>query len=147
MGTMRVRVGAMVTVLALVLIVGLSLQPATAHLGTPGHLWTRHLRQKADLRYLQDTRVYVSPQFTLGSLADLTVTRLCPAGWQAIGGGVDFETTNANVQVISDAPIVNGDSLFSAPEGRNPPGEGWRVTMHNNLVLDVNGVVGVVCSK
>jgi hypothetical protein len=46
-----------------------------------------------------------------------------------------------------NAPIVNGDGLFSAPEGRNPPGEGWRVTMHNNLVLDVNRVVRVVCSK
>jgi hypothetical protein len=134
-------------VLVIVFLVGSWLQPATAHLGTPTHLWTAHLRPKADLRYLQNTRVYVSPQFTLGAAGDLSVTRLCPPGWQAIGGGVDFESANAVVQVISEAPVVNGANLFDATEGRNPAGEGWRVTMHNDGVLHVDGVVGAVCSS
>jgi hypothetical protein len=38
MGQMRARVGAIVALLAVVLLVGSWLQPATAHLGAPGHL-------------------------------------------------------------------------------------------------------------
>jgi hypothetical protein len=91
--------------------------------------------------------VYVSAQFSLGALADLTVTRLCPSARQTIGGGVDFQTANADVQVISSAPIVSGANLFAVDAGRNPAGEGWRVTMHNDGALAVDGVVEVICSK
>jgi hypothetical protein len=143
----RVRTAAVGAVLGVVFVIGSWLQPAAAHVGTPGHLWNQHLRPRADLRYLQNSAVYVSPVFSLGALADLSVTRLCPSGMQAIGGGIDFETPNANVEVISDAPIVGGGSLFAAAEGKNPAGGGWRVTMHNNGVLSVNGVVGVICSR
>ncbi len=144
---MRVRVGAIAAVLGAVFVVGSLLQPATAHLGAPGHLWTAHLRSKADVRYLQNTKVYVSPEFSLAALADGSVTRLCPTGWQAIGGGVDFENANADVRVISNAPLVGGTNLFAAAEGKNPAAEGWRVTMHNNGILGVSGVVGVICSS
>ena len=146
-GQMRARVGAIVAVLAMVLLIGSWLQPATAHLGAPGHLWTDHLRARADLRYLQNTKVYVSPPFSIAALGDATVTRLCPAGWQAIGGGVDFATANPSVQVISDAPIVDGANLFAADEGKHAAATGWRVTMHNNGLLGVDGVVGAICSR
>jgi len=141
------RTAAVGAVLGVAFVVGSWLQPVAAHISTPRHLWTQHVRPKADLRYLQNSNVYVSPEFTLGILADLSVTRLCPSGTQAIGGGVDFEAPNADVQVISDAPIVSGTGLFGAAEGKNPPGRGWRVTMHNNGILAVNGVVGVICSR
>jgi hypothetical protein len=141
------RPAAVGVVLGVAFVVGSLLQPAAAHVGTPGHLWTTHLRPRADQRYLQNSDVFVSPGFSLGALADLSVTRLCPSGTQAIGGGVDFESANADVQVISDAPIVGGTNLFAAAEGRNPAGEGWRVTMHNDGGLAVNGVVGVICSR
>jgi hypothetical protein len=147
MKQMRTRTAAVGTVLGMVFVVGSWLQPAAAHTGTPSHLWTQHLRPKADLRYLQNSSVYVSPGFSLGALADLSVTRRCPAGMQAIGGGVDFATANANVQVISDAPIVSGTNLFAAAQGKNPAGGGWRVTMHNNDILAVNGVVGAICAR
>lgn len=91
--------------------------------------------------------MYVSPGFTLAALADGSITRLCPTGWQAIGGGVDFENANADVRVISNAPIVGGTNLFAADEGKNPAAEGWRVTMHNNGILGLSGVVGVICSS
>lgn len=143
----RTRTAAVAAVLGAVFLVGSWLQPAAAHTGKPGHLWSQHLRPKADLRYLQNSIVSVSPAFSLGALADLSVTRLCPSGTQAIGGGVDFETPNANVQVISDAPIVSGANLFAAAEGKNPAGGGWRVTMHNNGIFAVNGVLGVICSR
>jgi hypothetical protein len=147
MKRMRTRTAAVGAVLVVAFVVVSWLQPAAAHVGTPGHLWTHHLRPKADLRYLQNSKVYVSPEFTLGILANLSVTRLCPPGMQAIGGGVDFDSANADVQVISDAPIVSGTNLFGAAEGKNPAGGGWRVTMHNNGILAVNGVVGVICSR
>ena len=76
----------------------------------------------------------------------MTVKRECPAGSQALGGGVDFEAANADVQVISSAPIVSGSNLFAVASGKNPAGEGWRVTMHNDGVSAVNGKVGVICS-
>lgn len=143
----RARTAAVAAVLGVVIVVGSWLQPAAAHVGTPGHLWTQHLRPLADQRFLQNSSVYVSPAFSLGALADLSVTRLCPSGMQAIGGGVDFESANADVRVISDAPVVSGTNLFAVGEGKHPAGRGWRVTMHNNGVLAVNGVVGVICSR
>ncbi len=143
----HIRTAAVGALLGVMFVIGSWLQPAAAHIGTPGHLWGQHLRPKADLRYLQNSNVYVSPVFSLGAVADLSVTHLCPSGTQAIGGGVDFETANADVQVISDAPIVSGSNLFVAVEGKNPAGSGWRVTMHNNGVVAVDGVVGVICSR
>jgi len=143
----RTRTAAVGAVLGVVFVIGSWLQPAAAHIGTPGHLWSQHLRPRADLRYLRNSAVFVSPVFSLSALADISVSRLCPSGMQAIGGGVDFETANANVQVISDAPIVSGANLFAAAEGKNPASGGWRVTMHNNGALAVNGVVGVICSR
>jgi hypothetical protein len=143
----RRRTASVGAVLGVAIVVGSWLQPAAAHIGTPSHLWTHHLRPKADLRYLGNSNVYVSPEFSLGALADLSVTRLCPSGMQAIGGGVDFDPATADVQVISDAPIVSGTNLFGAAEGKNPASGGWRVTMHNDGALAVNGVVGVICSR
>ena len=143
----RARTAAVGAVLGVVIVVGSWLQPAAAHVGTPGHLWTQHLRPRADRRYLQNSNVYVSPEFSVGALADLSVTRLCPSGMQAIGGGVDFASANADVRVISDAPVVSGTNLFALDEGKQPAGRGWRVTMHNNGVLAVDGVVGVICAR
>jgi hypothetical protein len=147
MARMRGRSGAVATALGIVVLVAWSLQPATAHLGSPVHLWTEHIRPKADERYLRNTNVFVSAPFTLVALDDATVTRMCPAGWQAVGGGADFEAANANVQVISSAPLVGDSNLFSADEGKNPASGGWRVTMSNDGLLDVDGVVGVICAK
>jgi hypothetical protein len=143
----RRRTASVGAVLGVAIVVGSWLQPAAAHIGTPSHLWTHHLRPKADLRYLGNSNVYVSSDFSLGALADLAVTRLCPSGMQAIGGGVDFDPATADVQLISDAPIVSGTNLFGAAEGKNPASGGWRVTMHNDGALAVNGVVGVICSR
>jgi hypothetical protein len=42
---------------------------------------------------------------------------------QAIGGGVDFDSANADVQVISDAPIVSGTNLFGGMRARILPAE------------------------
>ena len=89
----------------------------------------------------------MSPQFSIAALSDATVTRLCPSGWQAIGGGVDLATANANVLVISDAPIVGGANLFAAAEGKHPAATGWRVSMHNNGVLELDGVLGAICTR
>jgi hypothetical protein len=136
-------------VLAGILVVGLLLQPATAHIGTPNHLWGTHLRPKADARYLQTTNVYVSAEFTLGASANLTVDRMCPPGTQAVGGGVDFASgAGADVRVTSNAPLVASDNLVAASTGKNPRSDGWRVKMHNNSAVAAwTGVVGAICSR
>jgi hypothetical protein len=131
--SLRSRSLSVIAVLGVIAAISL-LQPATAHIGKPRHLWFEHLRPLADPRYLQETHVFVTPTFTLGIAADLTVTKKCPKG------------SNAVVQVISSAPTVDGSALFALPAGRNPGGDGWRVTMHNSGLLPVDGKVGVVCS-
>jgi len=144
---MSLRSRSISVVAALGVIVALSLlQPATAHTGTPRHLWFQHLRPLADPRYLQEPHVFVSPTFTIGLAADLTVTRRCPKGSHAIVGGVDFSSATAGVQVISSAPTVGGSALFDLAVGKNAGGDGWRVTMHNAGIVPVDGKVGVVCS-
>jgi hypothetical protein len=148
MGATRVRVasaGALIVTLVVASVSGL--QPVAAHISTPGHVWRQHIRPLADARYLQNSKVFRGAEFSLGALADGTATRLCPPGRQAVGGGVDFETEDADVQVISSAPMVSGANLFVADEGGNPAAQGWRVTMHNEGLLAVSGVVGVICAK
>lgn len=148
MASIHARMGVVLAVLCVVgVAVGLSVQPATAHLGTPFHLWRDHIKPAADDRYLQGTNVVVSPTFSLGPLGDITVTKLCPVGWHAVGGGVDFETADADVQVISNGPLVAGSNLFAAEPGRHPASRGWRVSAHNDGALDVDGVLGVVCAR
>lgn len=143
----RARTAAVVAVLGVVIVVGSWLQPAGAHVGTPRHVWNQHIRSLADQRYLQNSSVYISPAFSLGTLADLTVTRLCPSGMQAIGGGVDFASATADVRVISDAPIVSSTKPLRPRRGQASRGRRRRPTMHNNGVLAVGGVVGVICSR
>ena len=142
----RIRPYALVAGVALLVAIAWSLQPATADIGTPNHLWSRHLRSKADARYLRNTKVFVSPTFTLGALAADEFTVDCPTGWQAVGGGVDFEAADAMVHVISSAPLLADTSLFALDEGRNPAASGWRVTAENDGVVAVDGKVGVVCA-
>ena len=144
---MHVRAAVTIAFIGVALVVGLWLQPATAYSERSPEAGTQLVRTQADRRYLQNTHVFVSDQFSLGSLADATITRLCPSGAQALGGGVDFDAANADVQVISSAPVVGGTNLFAANEGKNPAGRGWRVTMHNNGVPTVTGVMGVICSR
>jgi hypothetical protein len=147
MNSIRARAIAAAGVLGVATIALSWIQPASAHLGSPEHLWKAHLEPLADARYLQDTHVFVSREFTLGIAADLVATRRCPTGTQALGGGVDFDASNADVQVISSAPLVGGVTLFTASTGKGAPGDGWRVTMHNDGVLAVTGRVGVICSR
>ena len=147
MRSMQTRFGASVAILGIAAIVLSWLQPAQAHLGTSSHLWRVHIRPMADARYLQNTRVYATAPFTAAPLGDADVTGMCPFGWQATGGGVDFEDAAPEVRIISSAPLVGDENLFTAEAGRNAAGQGWRVTMHNNGPLPVDGVVGVVCAK
>jgi hypothetical protein len=145
--TVRTRSAAALLVLGAIVIVGLWLQPATAHIGTVSHLWTQHIRPKADARYLENTKVYVT-SFSIGAGANVTADSDCPEGWQAIGGGVDFVSgASAQVSVLSNAPKVNGDNIVAASDGRNPAADGWRVKMHNNNgAASFTGAVAAICS-
>jgi hypothetical protein len=145
--TVRTRSAAVCLVLGAILIVGLWLQPATAVTGTAHHLWVSYIRPRADDRYLQNTKTYIT-SFSIGAGASITADSDCPSGWQAIGGGVDFVSgAAAQVSVLSNAPKVNGDNIVAAADGRNPAPDGWRVKMHNNNGSgSYTGAVAAICS-
>jgi len=145
--TVRTRAAAASLVLGAILIVGLWLQPAAALTGTAHHLWVSYIRPRADERYLNNTKTYIT-SFSVGAGANATADSDCPSGWQAIGGGVDFVSgASAQVSVLSNAPKVNGDNIVAASDGRNPAADGWRVKMHNNnLSGSYTGAVAVICA-
>lgn len=91
----------------------------------------------------------MSAEQTVGTNASATATVDCPAGWQALGGGVDFQSqSTTSIDVLFDGPLVAGDNLIAASEGKNAASTGWKVRVQNNdLVASYTFVVGVICSS
>jgi hypothetical protein len=143
-----IRRGAGLLVLA-VLLVGAFVMPATGHVTkSVPHLWTSHIRPRADVRYLQNTKVIVSATASVAALGNQSATVDCPAGLQATGGGVDFDDDTATVQVVTNAPTIAGGSIADATAGVNPKATGWEVSVVSLEALTAQTfVVGVICSK
>lgn len=62
----------------------------------------------------------------------------CPAGFEAVGGGIDFgvQTTFAQgVRVVANGPRVGGDRSIAANDGQNSPATGGscRSTMRERI--------------
>jgi hypothetical protein len=104
------------------------------------------VRPKADVRYLQNTKTYVSTPQTVTTSNNATATVACPAGWQAVGGGVDFDADDAVVNVVSLGPTLASGDLVDADAGRNPAATGWKVSVLNADITTHTFVVAVVCS-
>jgi hypothetical protein len=105
--------------------------PAGAHVGgTVGHLWNDHIKPKADARYLQNTVRVVQSGGTVaaGSFDSQTVD--CPAGYQAIGGGVDINQI-AGGRVASSHPIRDGARALTLANGQHPAANGWYGAINN----------------
>lgn len=135
-------------ILAGTVIGALLISPASGHVSTPGHLWKTHIRPKADTRYLQNSKVWVSASQTVNASSTKTADANCPAGWQAVGGGIDFNSgASADVRVVVSAPIIEGDNMVAASTGRNPAATGWRVQVANDVGVSYTFVVGVICTK
>lgn len=74
----------------------------------------------------------------------------CPAGFEAVGGGVDFgaQTTFAQgVRVVANGPRVEGDRAIAANDGQNSAAAGWFVSLHNDGTDTFTYVVAVICAQ
>jgi hypothetical protein len=128
-----------------VLIVGALVLPASGQNRVRAP-W-KQVRPRADARYLQNSRTYVSAPHVAATAANASATVACPAGWQAVGGGVDFDDDNALVNVISDGPTLASGNLVDTDEGRNPAATGWKVSLLNADATTAHTfVVAVVCT-
>jgi hypothetical protein len=136
--------------LALGAIIGTMLvaQPAGAHfLPSISHIWS-HIRPKADARYLQNTKTVVKagPVVALGSFGSQTV--MCPAGYQATGGGVDINQV-AGGHVASSHPLINGQRALTFADGVHGRANGWYGAINNDSASPSTApfFVVVICSK
>jgi hypothetical protein len=70
----------------------------------------------------------------------------CPAGYQAVGGGVDPDSVLTEVVTMSN-PIVNGNARMGLnPDGQNPAATGWAAAVLNNGGGTQSFKVGAICA-
>jgi hypothetical protein len=109
-------------------------------------VWQR-VRPHADSRYLQNSTVRVSATHEVAAAATDTVSIDCPAGKQAIGGGVDVDQPATGLSVVANGPTVQSGGMLSTTAGVHPPASGWKVSIVNDDVTTAHEfVVGVICS-
>jgi hypothetical protein len=73
----------------------------------------------------------------------------CPAGYEAVGGGVDFgvQTTFAQgVRVVANGPRVEGDRSIAANDGQNSAATGWFVSLDNEGTDTFTYAVTAICA-
>jgi hypothetical protein len=73
----------------------------------------------------------------------------CPAGYEAVGGGVDFgvQTTYAQgVRVVANGPRVEGDRSIAANDGQNSAATGWFVSLDNEGTDTFTYAVTAICA-
>jgi hypothetical protein len=113
--------------------------------GTVSHLWNQHIKPRADARYLQNTKtIVVSAIANNGTFG--TAVANCPAGYQAIGGGVDPNNV-FTMQVTSSSPMINGTRTLLTADGQHGPANGWLGGVVNNSGANAVFKVAVICSK
>jgi hypothetical protein len=136
-----------VAVLALGVAIGAVLfaTPAASHIGSVSHLWSDHIKPKADARYLQNTKVVISSGTANNGQHDVTIVD-CPAGYQATGGGVDPNNV-LTMAVTSSGPTVNGERTLLTANGTHGPADGWWGAVVNNSGSAAAYKVSVICSK
>ncbi len=135
------RRGSRITNLLLGLLIGMMLT---------GTAWASSYltRATADKLYLNNTKTYVVTDHLLSPSSTNTITMKCPAGWQALGGGLQANDSSAPIIIRDSAPVVAGDNLVAASDGVNPKSTGWRVRASNaSGSISYTVAVGVICSK
>ena len=70
----------------------------------------------------------------------------CPAGYQAIGGGVSPQNVLTMV-VTESSPTVGGSDIALLSDGQHPAADGWEGAVRNNDVTNKTFKVGVTCSR
>ncbi|HEX6207388.1 MAG TPA: hypothetical protein VF058_03425 [Actinomycetota bacterium] len=116
----------------------------TKHLGN--HAWKQVIKKKADKRYLRKTKVVVVED-SITATSNKQTDALCPGGWQALGGGINFQSTDPAAEVTWNEPLIDGDNLNAAGEGTHPAADGWRVRVDNDSGVTYTYAVGVICAR
>lgn len=129
------------------LVIGVTMMatPAVGHVGgTVNHLWG-HIKPKADARYLQNTKVVVVSDTALNAQHETQVAA-CPAGWQAIGGGVDPNNV-LTMQITASGPMVQDVRPLSLADGTHGSANAWWGAVVNNSGSSATFKVAVICAK
>jgi len=131
-----------VTLIALGVVIGLMLT-GTAFAAS-------YLTQaKANRLYLNNTKTFVQTGLTVLPSTSVTSSINCPSGWQALGGGMQPNSVSTNSLMLRySGPLVDGDNLVAAGDGKNPRSTGWTVRVANlDGVSSYTYAIGVICSK
>lgn len=131
-----------VTLIALGVVIGLMLT-GTAFAAS-------YLTQaKANRLYLNNTKTFVQTDISISPGLSQTASINCPSGWQALGGGMQPNSTSTNQLMLRySGPLVDGDNLVAASDGKNPRSTGWTVRVANLDGVSTNTfAIGVICSK
>jgi len=131
-----------VTLIALGVVIGL-LMSGTA-------LAVTYLtKSQANKLYLNNSHTWVITDEFVGANSSNTTTIYCPAGMQALGGGMQPNTVGSNdLWLRYSAPMVAGDNLVAAADGKNPRSTGWTVRVANTSgSVGYTYAVGVICSR
>lgn len=75
-----------------------------------------------------------------------SVMAACPAGYEAVGGGVDTGSFLTNL-VTSNGPTWNGTRLSAMANGQGVAANGWLGGMRNDATTAMTLKVAVVCAK
>ena len=98
--------------------------------------------------FLSDTHTVVRhDQIQPGHMETKIVN--CPAGYEAVGGGVDFgvQTTFAQgVRVVANGPRVEDDRSIAANDGQNSAATGWFVSLDNEGTDTFTYAVTSICA-
>jgi hypothetical protein len=88
--------------------------------------------------------VVTSANVTAGNFIILTVS--CPAGYEAVGGGVDVSNRLTNL-VTSSGPTFGGAALVGQTDGQHAAAAGWQASVRNNDTAASVMKVAVICAK
>jgi len=121
---------------------------ATGPAGPTGTVDTTQFYNKAasDARFLHGT-ITVSKSGTILTGNFNTLQADCPAGYQAIGGGID-ENNVFTMAITSSGPVVNGGRTLglNGSDGQHAAATGWYGAAVNNTGSTAPFVVTAICS-
>jgi hypothetical protein len=96
---------------------------------------------------LGKTHTYIEGGSVSGVGDSEQVSIPCPSGEKATGGGVNFVSNNPSATIVWDEPLVKGDNLTAASDGKNPAANGWAVRVVSSSAGTTTFEVGAVCAK
>jgi hypothetical protein len=117
-------------------------------IGPPGSIDAAlyYSKVQSDARYLHVALVTASSG-TVSVAANVynDAVATCPAGYQAIAGGVDTES-GQNLVVAASSPRVGGQRALSLAAGNFGPPTGWSGFVRNNGVSTQSFTVVAICA-